>query len=465
MCGIGGVWSTNMVDTEIEMARKLLILNSFRGEDSVGMLDHIPQVKKKQTLYWKRAENPLEFACKTFDFTWGSRWKTNKPLFIAVHARAATKGKVIDKNAHPFCFDNIIGMHNGTISEAFTNSDKFETDSEAIFQNIKLRGLKETLKELSSKTPAYALVWYDTKERTLNFIRNSKRPLYFASFCNNTGFAWSSEKEHLSLGLKTGWSIPASKDVSPFEIYKHYTLPVDAKDCIKEMQVQEIKEAEETISHYGYGANGRNFENFFYGEYALYPKVTTNPLAKEGDNWRKGSSIPLSTEPLQPWETLNYIQDMGSINYNAVRHKYDEISKKYYSDYWYLRLQKRREQVDREANLRLSFAGKEKEESAKGSSKKEVVSELIPFGRSSGHTCSYEGYKKKISKGCFSCGELVEFKDPIVWLDDKDKFICSDCALDVVTDIENHFMIKTGILSDPDVIYINGKIEQLNYGD
>jgi hypothetical protein len=62
---------------------------------------------------------------------------------------------------------------------------------------------------------AYAFVWYDVKDNTMNFLRNGERPLYFAFDKRKEQLFWSSEDVHL---------IAAMTDI-PHEDKFLYNLP------------------------------------------------------------------------------------------------------------------------------------------------------------------------------------------------------------------------------------------------
>jgi hypothetical protein len=122
------------------------------------------------------------------------------------HCRAKTIGDTTRRNAHPFMFDTLMGTHNGTLDfqtrQTLVGKDKFGTDSEALFYEIKTFGLQETLKKLHRPgkymcKDAYALVWYNLENNTLNFLRNQERPLYYCFDKEKKLLFWSSEFGHL----------------------------------------------------------------------------------------------------------------------------------------------------------------------------------------------------------------------------------------------------------------------------
>lgn len=108
------------------------------------------------------------------------------------HNRHATKGALTARNAHPFSFDNVVGMHNGTIrgQHRLIDHQEFEVDSENIYHSIQQIGLEETLKVLDG---AYALTYYDDRDDTLVLLRNKERPLFYAFTEDGKTLFWASE--------------------------------------------------------------------------------------------------------------------------------------------------------------------------------------------------------------------------------------------------------------------------------
>lgn len=204
MCGICGAFSTSpLSEHELDKVRKLVVLNHWRGEDSTGAMwwnspvtaaiDEKPM--KKDFGYMKRLEHPFYFEQITWEEDLKKKaWKENRPQAISVHCRAATIGAIKVKNAHPFHSQNIIGMHNGTVSADFRNSKKFETDSEAIINNIAQLGIEDTIQDLPYNA-AYALVWMNMKDGTLNFLKNVSRPLHI--YNQGSTIYWSSAAHDL----------------------------------------------------------------------------------------------------------------------------------------------------------------------------------------------------------------------------------------------------------------------------
>lgn len=107
--------------------------------------------------------------------------------FVVGHNRAATIGNLTHQNTHPFRCGHITLVHNGTLTSHKELADT-ESDSMAICQSIAKIGFKETVKKIKG---AFALIWYDEKQKTLNFTRNYQRPLYIVE--TNELFCFVSE--------------------------------------------------------------------------------------------------------------------------------------------------------------------------------------------------------------------------------------------------------------------------------
>lgn len=140
MCGIfGGIGNLNS-----DKLRILALLNEERGQQSFGIYsDGIIQ-------------KGIGLISDSFN-----QLKLKGSLYIG-HTRQATQGKVITANCHPFTYGNIIGSHNGIIS----NDDKYgqyNVDSEVIFDLLNKDGL-DGLKKLSGY---WGLAWVNRKDKRL----------------------------------------------------------------------------------------------------------------------------------------------------------------------------------------------------------------------------------------------------------------------------------------------------------
>jgi hypothetical protein len=208
---------------------------------------------------------------------------------IAGHCRFGTKGAVTSANAHPFVFSNVTGMHNGTLSKHIgkprvrINKDTKkkgkweeieETDSEAFFRFLNDHTLLEALSEIQDNTSAYAFVWYDKRDQTLNMVRNDRRPLWIAQTSMNTLY-WASEKEMLEFILNRNMNGYGKNidDIMMIPVDTHIAFDLTAGNPSKNFTTTPLK-LKKTESYWG-GEGG-----FFRGK--VDNKV--NPLYSWRDN-------------------------------------------------------------------------------------------------------------------------------------------------------------------------------------
>lgn len=226
MCGLTGVYSKSWGDSEYELFQRALMINVMRGEHSTGVIrvgEKGKVVNVRKSLLPSPAFIHSEggvFAKKHLE-----KWET--PIVMLGHTRHATKGEITLANAHPFSFDNVTGMHNGTIHKDFAHRKEYGTDSEALYRNINDNGLEVALNEVEDWDTAYALQFIDKKNGTLNFIKNNKRPLWFTYVYGSTTLIWSSEKEMLDYVIRSKKLTPLGYDgnkTTPFFSLDDYTL-------------------------------------------------------------------------------------------------------------------------------------------------------------------------------------------------------------------------------------------------
>ena len=102
------------------------------------------------------------------------------------HNRLSSRGTVTKENSHPFQFGNIVGTHNGTITNYLELGD-FEVDSQVLFNllNETHNNFREVLAKVSG---AVAAVWTDGEK--LYFVRHFN-PLHIALM--KDGLYWASD--------------------------------------------------------------------------------------------------------------------------------------------------------------------------------------------------------------------------------------------------------------------------------
>jgi hypothetical protein len=184
MCGIVGCAGTLGIKHE-RVFSELLIMNQLRGFDSVGLAkvgySRLPEVAKS-------VENPIDF------ITSAPYVKALKGMnrVLLGHNRAATIGKVVVENAHPFTHDHITGVHNGTLTYRRDLEDhaNFAVDSDNLFYHLAKKGVRDLWVKLWG---AAAIVWWDAKDESINFLRNKDRPLFLAYDKEHKVVMWASE--------------------------------------------------------------------------------------------------------------------------------------------------------------------------------------------------------------------------------------------------------------------------------
>ena len=238
MCGICGVYSTNFSTPEREIFQGLLLLNVWRGKDSTGVVrvndpkdTTIPLVTSRRSIM----ASPGFISTKSgHELLFDPEKKNKAPYALIGHTRAATKGEVKLSNAHPFTFDNVCGVHNGTIKWMFDKSKDFDTDSEALYANINEHGIEKALNVVANSDPAYALVYVDRRDGTLNFVKNNDRPLYFTYLYNRTTLIWSSQREMIEFVLarrgtalnNSGWDPKKTGDQGYFSLNENHLMSI-----------------------------------------------------------------------------------------------------------------------------------------------------------------------------------------------------------------------------------------------
>jgi glucosamine 6-phosphate synthetase-like amidotransferase/phosphosugar isomerase protein len=236
MCGIFGSIGANEYQN-----RTLAILNEERGNQSAGfyadnMTYHITGSVRDALIEGNIPERILD------------------SMVYLGHTRQATTGEITVKNCHPFRYGNIIGAHNGIVSNfdelkkkyenEFPEVKEMECDSQIIIWMIANKGVRG-LREIE----CYAGVWWvDLKKPNRLYLWNFKSDLAYAFY--RGAFVFSSDRDHLKLiGCERIKTVKESGQMVTIKISERSVI--DKKKC----RATEMK-------HY---VSWKTQSNFIYG--------------------------------------------------------------------------------------------------------------------------------------------------------------------------------------------------------
>jgi asparagine synthetase B (glutamine-hydrolysing) len=177
MCGIVGLIAkkpSGFWKMHADMFQDMLIMDQIRGMDGTGCFGIFKNRQATAVKIGTNASNAVTQKSfhKYMEQISKSMWATFG------HNRKATVGSVSTKNSHPFVEDNIVLIHNGYIGNHKMMDDSSDVDSQALARVLNKKSPEDAVRDI---TGAYALVWYDKRDRKIRITRNHERPLWMAA--------------------------------------------------------------------------------------------------------------------------------------------------------------------------------------------------------------------------------------------------------------------------------------------
>lgn len=233
MCGIvGGVnyESTAITQTGLNIILQMLHADAVRGMHGTGLY----AVDKEGSNMRIRVGGPPYELVGSKEFEKYTKFVQQKFVrFMVGHNRFATRGSHTTEHAHPFRDGHITMVHNGTLDSFghLPDAKDYQVDSEAICHAFAVDGVEKTIKTLKG---AWTLVWWDNKAQTLNFLRNSKRPLWIAPHKTDHSMFFASEGHMLQWILqRNNWDY---KEIKQLPENQWWSFPLgDSKPNVKEL--------------------------------------------------------------------------------------------------------------------------------------------------------------------------------------------------------------------------------------
>lgn len=298
MCGHVGVVGP-VTFSEEKIFNQMLVFDSVRGTDSTGIAV-VPRIGEVKIA--KELGDPYLL----FDTKRHTKAMAGSQRCIIGHNRYATVGNVSNKNAHPFEFATVVGAHNGTLTSKWKLEDAkdFSVDSENLFHHIDKKGLKDALNFMAG---AWALVWWDKVNESINFLRNKERPLYWAMTEDRKFMYWASEVWMIQAALgrnNVKFSAPEA-----FKEDVHYSIPVDmngvlgkaiARNAHATYTPPPVYVPFKQGNHNGWGGNTLAdkvtqlpVKEPEVKKEGVVPETTSNQISKSGYAFTKGVRIEL----------------------------------------------------------------------------------------------------------------------------------------------------------------------------
>lgn len=325
MCGLFGCitkrdFNLDKRDSNIRnsIIKGLAIAMEDRGSHSTG----IAGIDDKHYSIKKEAKRASEFVE-------GKQFKSvidkNYPILIG-HTRLATVGAVSDKNAHPFQFGDIIGAHNGHVTNWLQVNSELDVDSEAIFYLLDKNNndYKKSFKELYGN---FAITWFDIKQPHRIHLVVDGNPLNLVYVHDLKTYFYASEEYPLQGVVGSYFDLPKQKVWKP-ESSKVYTI--STRHEIKKNDVEFSKQYP-----YHSGENyGHNYDhNMPYTENDIEEWFRD----REEEEYNKEHGYNFASTHIPSYKERHGVENPYKQMEKEEQDEKDQIKRLSYSDMYYIR--------------------------------------------------------------------------------------------------------------------------------
>lgn len=201
MCGICGA----ITRPNPNIIKSLLISNEKRGDKSTGIAYRIGE----QTTVFKAVMKSTLFVDKI------DNEKINSSNLVIGHTRMPSVGTLSKKNAHPFKYNEVVGVHNGTLWNHTDFKYSGDVDSQAIFHLLSVHKNRYT-EVFPLLSGSMAVAWVYNGDPNLYLMRHIS-PMHIVK--TNTSLYFNSEELPLMAAIAAAGEIGKVEEVEEDMVY------------------------------------------------------------------------------------------------------------------------------------------------------------------------------------------------------------------------------------------------------